>query len=58
MTAVDMISHTSSWIEERTHYHADDTLGRTMRGVTLMLATVSGVALAIVFETQLGNLFS
>lgn len=58
MTTVDMISHTGSWLEDRTHYNEDDKLGRVMRGVTLMLATISGVALAIVLETQLSSLFS
>ena len=58
MTAIDMISHTSSWLEEQTHYHADDRIGQIMRGITLALATVSGVGLAIIFEAQFGNLFA
>lgn len=58
MTAIEMFSQTGSWLEDRTHFHADDTLGRIVRGATLTLASVSGVALAIIFEAQVGNLFS
>lgn len=57
MTRIDMISNTGSWLEEHTHYNEDDTLGRFSRGVTLVLAAISSVGLAIVFETQFTGLF-
>lgn len=58
MTAIDMITHTGSWLEDRTHYNADDAIGRALRGTTMFIAAVSGVAVAILFETHIGNLFS
>jgi|GEM_PF-6569070 len=57
MTRIDMISNTGSWLEARTHYNEDDTLGRFTRGATLVLAAISSVGLAIIFETQFTSLF-